>query len=249
MDFNNYIKQPFPFEEELSIYFHKSDRLTIFEIGSCEGEDSIRLRRRFPKAEIYTFEPLPKNIEKIKFNFKKYSAKNMKVYQLALSNKDGESTFYVSSGHPNDVLQTDDWDYGNKSSSLLPPKEAKKVTSWLKFDEKITVPTKRLDTFCKENSIRAVDFIFMDVQGAELMVLEGAGAALGRIGMIWMEVETVELYAKQPLKDDVEKFMAENNFKLLKEEFRGEVGDQLYVNKNLPEKPQISRLFGWVRGL
>jgi FkbM family methyltransferase len=233
MKISEYIKEPLPFDKELDKYFKTSDELTLFEIGSCEGEDSIRLRRKYPKARIYTFEPLPGNIEKIKTNFQKYAAKNINLFKLAMSNKDGKATFYVSSGHPEDRPKEEDWDYGNKSSSLLRPKKTKQIHRWLKFKDKIKVKTRRLDSFCDEACIDKIDFIFIDVQGAELMVLKGAGDLLKKVGMIWMEVESVELYNHQPLKDDVESFMQANGFKCIKSTVDEISGDQLYVNSKL----------------
>jgi FkbM family methyltransferase len=232
-----YIESPLPFENEINQYFNKSDHLIIFEVGSCEGEDSIRLRRKYPKAKIYTFEALPNNIRKIKDNFKKYSAQNMNLFQLALSHKDGKATFYVSSGHPEDRPKDDGWDYGNKSSSLLKPKKTKKIHGWLKFKDKIKVKTRRLDSFCAEHSIDKIDFAFIDVQGAELMVLEGAGELIENIGMVWLEVEVVELYKRQPLKNDVERFMEKHGFKCIKSTIDDISGDQLYINNKLKKKP------------
>lgn len=72
----------------------------------------------------------------------------------------------------------------------------------------------------------------MDVQGAELMVLKGAENFIKNINMIWLEVEAVELYKAQPLKNDVEQFMLDNNFTKIKDTVYNEAGDQFWVNKN-----------------
>jgi len=236
MDIDTYINSPLPCDAELGEYFRDSPALTIFEIGACEGEDTIKLRRKFPEAKIYAFEPLPKNVGRMKKNYEKYSAKNIKIFELALSDKNGTAEFHVSSGHPDDQPKTDKWDYGNKSSSLLPPKEHKKILKWVKFNQDIKVRTRRLDSFCKDESIKAIDFAFIDVQGAELMVLKGAGDILKNIGMVWMEVEAIELYSGQPLKNDVEKFMLGNGFVKINDTVDNISGDQLYVNKRLYKK-------------
>lgn len=233
MDIRSYIEDPFVFEKRLNKYLARDDELIIFEIGSCEGEDSIRLKKAYPNSTIYTFEPLPKNVKKIKSNFKRYGISTQHVYPLALSDKDGVSSFFVSSGHPPGKPNTTAWDYGNKSSSLLPPKKHKNIHEWVKFNQQIDVPTMRLDTFCAKHGIEKIDFIYLDVQGAELMVLQGAGEMIKKVGAIWMEVEAVELYAKQPLKKDVEEFMKRHGFKLLMDTVNRVSGDQLYVNSSL----------------
>lgn len=234
MDYDAYLNEPLPFTGELSKYYDSRDKLIILEIGSCEGEDSIRLSRKFPNATIYTFEPLPSNVKTIKRNFTKYGLKSNHLYPIAMSDTNSKSDFYVSSGHPSDSPKTKAWDYGNKSSSLLAPKEHKKVHKWVKFDKKIQVKTQRLDSFCRDHGIAKIDFIYLDVQGAELMVLEGAGDLLKKVGAIWLEVEAIELYEGQPLKTDVEKFMESHGFVRIKDTVDRVSGDQLYVRSNLP---------------
>jgi len=51
-----YIEESSPIEKELGLLFNANDALTIFEIGACEGEDSIRYSRILPNSTIYTFE-------------------------------------------------------------------------------------------------------------------------------------------------------------------------------------------------
>ena len=47
----------------------------------------------------------------------------------------------------------------------------------------------RLDTFCANNRIEAIDLMKIDVQGHELTVLAGAGALLAdRIGVVFLEL-------------------------------------------------------------
>ena len=76
-----------------------------------------------------------------------------------------------------------------------------------------------------------VDFIHMDVQGAELKVLEGAKDNLSKVKAIWLEVSDIKLYENQPLRIEVENFMKDNGFYLYKTVLEGNFGDQLYINK------------------
>src|SRR3954454_11428494 len=115
-----YISEPAALKFELRQLFRPDEPVVIFEIGACEGEDSVKYSRQFPASRIYTFEPLPGNIELIKKNFKEYQVKNASFFNVALSNKNGEAEFYVSSGRPEGSTESD-WDFGNKSSSLLTP--------------------------------------------------------------------------------------------------------------------------------
>jgi len=108
------------------------------------------------------------------------------VYNVALSYEIGSADFYVSNGRPENAAESD-WDYGNKSSSLLAPDKHKELASFIEFNKKITVPTDRLKNFCKGNDIKSIDFIHMDVQGAELMVLQGAGDFIDSIKLFGLK--------------------------------------------------------------
>ncbi len=227
----NFIKSPIKIEYELVSLFKKEDGLIIFDIGACEAEDSIRYSNLFSKSYVYAFEPRPDNYEKAKELIKQYKKTNILLEQLALSNKNGVAEFHVSEGEPKDLKNDDNWNYGNKSSSLLPPSEQmKKHTEWLSFNKNIQVNTLRLDNYVAEKKIEEIDFIHMDVQGAELMVLDGAGKFLNNIKLIWLEVEAVELYKGQPLKNDVEEYMQKNNFVNVLDTVDNISGDQLYLN-------------------
>jgi FkbM family methyltransferase len=239
MNNEKYINLPVEIEKELFAHFKKDEDLIIFDIGSCDGLDSIKYARMFPSSKIYAFEPLSKNVELIYSNLTTYSVSNIQVVPLALSDKKGQEKFYVSSGNPEE-LKSPDWDYGNKSSSLLPPDKSTEVLDWLKFDLVETVETNTLHAFCKENQIQLIDYIHIDVQGAELMVLDGASEFISRIKMIWMEVENIPLYKDQPLKTEVELYMHRNGFTKIKDTVNHISGDQLYVNLNFFPKKKLT---------
>ncbi|MBD1906677.1 FkbM family methyltransferase [Funiculus sociatus GB2-A5] len=227
---DDYIKMPSPIEKELKILFNTHSKLTIFDIGSCEGEDSIKYAKLFPNSKIYSIEALPKNLPILYTNLEKYSTKNVEVLPVALSDKRGKAAFYVSSGNPDNLSRSNDWDYGNKSSSLLPPDQHIQYWPWCKFNEVIEVETDTLNNVCKYYNIEVIDFLHMDVQGAELKVLKGAGKFLKKIKVIWLEVEHISLYQGQPLKKEVENFMRENGFFKIKDTVNKVTGDHLYLN-------------------
>lgn len=226
----NYINIPIAFEKELFRYFDKDNEIIIFDIGACEGEDSIKYANIFPFSKIYAFEALPSNVDKINANINRYGNNNISVISEALSNKVGSASFFVSSGKPEGYEDNNDWDFGNKSSSLLQPDKVKEHFQWLSFNTEIQVKTNTITNYCNVNGINSIDIIHMDVQGAELLVLEGAKGFLNNIKMIWLEVEAVSLYKNQPLKQDIEHFMKEHKFRKIFEKIDEISGDQLYVS-------------------
>jgi FkbM family methyltransferase len=71
------------------------------------------------------------------------------------------------------------------------------------------IETKRLDDLAETFG---TDFLKVDVQGAELLVLEGAVQRLRATLAVHIEVEFVPLYKDQPLFADVDSFLREQGF-------------------------------------
>ncbi len=239
----NYIDSPVEIEAELLHFFKREETLVIFDIGACEAEDSIRYAKLFPMSTVYAFEPRIDNCRKAQALIKQYNKTGIVLENIALSDKNGTAEFYLSDGEPHNLKNDENWDYGNKSSSLLPPsEEMKNHTDWLTFNRKVEVETKRLDDYVAERKIPTIDFAHIDVQGAELMVLHGAGAFIRNVKLIWMEVEAVQLYENQLLKNDVEAFMQSNGFINILDTVNNVSGDQLYANKSLLFERDIKAL-------
>ncbi|MBC8039392.1 MAG: FkbM family methyltransferase [Opitutaceae bacterium] len=237
VELDAYLAQPSEAEREFRRLFSPALPLVIFDIGACEGEDSVRYSRIYPRARILAFEPLPANQTLVRANFSRYSTVQAELVPVALSDHEGDAVFHVSSGRPADPFAGENWNYGNKSSSLLAPASPSPMHGWINFKESIVVRTTTLDSFCASRNLRHIDFIQMDVQGAERLVLDGASAMLPRIGAIWLEVANRELYRGQSLDREIMRFMRSHGFALAFETYRdastGE-GDHLYVNLRHP---------------
>lgn len=232
-DRTEYINSELPIKSELLRFFDKESNLIIFDVGACEAEDSIRYSKLFPNAKIYAFEPVPNNYKKAKENIDFYNkSSQILLFPYALYDKEGEFDFYVSSGNPDLKVKNLDWDFGNKSSSLLEPRKIKYTHEWLKFNQVIKVQTKTLKNFCYELNIKKINLLHLDVQGAELSVLKSAEEFLNDIDLIWLEVSVVELYKNQAMEKDIRKFL-KKNFELMLSKIEGSSGDQLYVNRIL----------------
>lgn len=205
----------------------------IFEVGACQGEDTAIYAQSFPRSTIYAFEPLPENytvLQKVMATM----GERGKPFQLALSDTKGEVEFHVSSG-VNQVDETRREDCVSRSSSLLSPLQSKPASlEWLKFNKSIKVSTDTLDNFCAAQAIRYIDFMHMDVQGAELKVLAGASRMLPHIGAIWMEVAFEPTYEGQPLDSETTSWMKKRGFRKIYQVSYGSEGDALFYNMQRP---------------
>ena len=88
-----------------------------------------------------------------------------------------------------------------------------------------TVDTISLDFFLEKHKIGPVDFIKIDVQGAELDVFKGGKEALENVLKIVCEVEFVPMYKSQPLFGDICNFLDE--YSLMFNKFLGMCGRTL----------------------
>jgi FkbM family methyltransferase len=77
--------------------------------------------------------------------------------------------------------------------------------------EKRRVQTVRLDDLAE---VRGVDYLKLDVQGGELMVLQGAIATLRDVLVLHTEIEFLPMYRRQPLFADIDAFLRGHGFVL-----------------------------------
>lgn len=169
------------------------DIKTFIEIGMHFGEDTRRFRDIHPSANIIGFEPDPRNIKIIRDTG---VDKLCEFYPVALSNKSEQREFYMSSGkatHDTDRQHLDnDW---SSSSSLKRPTGHLNVHQWITFPITEIVNCIRLDEVDTVKN-KIIDFIWVDVQGAEDIVFEGAKDTLKRTRYVYTEYAT-DLYEGQ----------------------------------------------------
>lgn len=163
----------------------------VLEIGTATGEDTKSFLKEFSNIRLYCFEPDPRCI---KIHKNKVEDPRCKLYEVAISDIDGQIEFYQSGGQRPNSTTTDDW---KLSSSIKKPKEHLKKVPWCTFDNKITVKTSKLDTWAQENKIEEVDFIWADVQGAEENLIKGGLETLSRTKYFYTEFDNKELYEGQ----------------------------------------------------
>ena len=99
-------------------------------------------------------------------------------------------------------------------SSILKPDEKRLAffngfSSFNKPQEEISVQSKRLDDF---SDLAPIDFLSMDIQGGELMVLHNSHEKLRDCVAIQLEVSFVPLYEAQPSFGEIDTWMRRNGY-------------------------------------
>jgi FkbM family methyltransferase len=208
-------------EAELYKIFKKDAKLTIADIGACDGLSTIIYAKMFPNSFVHVFEPITENLSAAVGNFQDYDIMSRTaIHLIALSNRKGSAQFFKSKGQ---APKVEGWDTGNKSSSLLRPKRHLSEHSWCKFDQAVVVVDK-LDNFGY-----SIDFAHIDVQGAELLVLKGGEKTLRNAKAIWIEVSNIELYANQALRSQISSQLKQMGFTCTKDTCgNNKYGDMLW---------------------
>lgn len=151
---------------------------TILEFGACDGRytQAIVASIRQTPCLVYSFEPDPRNHAK----FLKAKPPLVQFVPAAIGNVTGKVPFYLASPQPNGEIG---------SSSISPFKDQSTAFEWCKCEGTVEVDSWRLDDFADKEGLHWVDLIFMDIQGAERLMIEGATQTLQRTRYIWTEFE------------------------------------------------------------
>ncbi len=191
----------------------------IIEAGAHIGSDSARFANIWKNSRIFAFEPVPDVYKQLVSNTLPY--KNIVTVPLALSDSNGETNMYISSGR------------SDASSSLLAPKEHLEVHPDVQFNDVIKVQTITLDDFCAKNGILHIDFMWLDMQGYELPMLMSSKKMIQHISVIYSEVSLIETYEGVSTYEKYKKWMENAGFKVHKEYFPWkDMGNVLFV-KNI----------------
>jgi len=172
---------------------------TILDIGCNDGWHTRWFLETFEHPQLYCFEPDPRAIARFKSRVGQRA--NVHLFEMALSDHCGEIDFHQSSGQS--TSDEDNWTKATRpegwdaAGSIRQAKEHLTAVPWVTFDQTIRVPTSTLDVWCREHNIGPIDFVWMDVQGAEMDVFGGATEALGRTRFIYTEYSNRELYEGQ----------------------------------------------------
>jgi FkbM family methyltransferase len=173
---------------------------TLVEIGVHFGEDTRVFRDMCPNARIVGFEPDPRNVKIIR---ETGIDKLCEFHAIALSDKNETREFHMSSGdasrfHHDAQHRENDW---SSSSSLKRPTGHLTAHPWITFPTTAMVECRRLDDI-ESLKMGIIDFIWVDVQGAEDIVFSGAKETLTRTRYVYTEYAT-GLYEGQLNRDQL----------------------------------------------
>jgi FkbM family methyltransferase len=164
----------------------------VFDVGANIGLVTSTLRKRFPAATVHAFEPTDDTMAVLRRRLA--GDPHVVPRQVAVSDTVGTASFHV-----------DNRTHAGGSNSLLEHSANFATRASTTGYVEVEVPTTTLDRYCADEGISHVDIVKLDIEGAELLALEGARSLLAdqAIDVIVTEVRYVGDYVGQPLFWDV----------------------------------------------
>jgi len=136
--------------------------MTVVDIGAHHGYYTLLASRKVgPRGRVLAVEASPREREKLNLHLRINRCANVQVETRALAEAEGEAELYLVRG-------------GQTGCNSLRKPDVSEPT------EAVPVRTGRLDSVLREHKIETVDFVKLDVEGAELSVLKGAPELLRR---------------------------------------------------------------------
>ncbi len=136
--------------------------MTVVDAGAHHGLYTLLASKRVGwGGRVIAIEPSPRECERLEKHLRLNRCSNTELVPCALGEDPGEADLYLVDGFQ-------DW-----CNSLRPPAVDEPIRT-------VRVPVRRLDDVLAESGVNKVDFLKLDVEGAELSVLYGAMKLLQR---------------------------------------------------------------------
>lgn len=164
----------------------------FIDCGANDGLFTVAGSRAVgPSGLVVAFEPAPRLRANLERNLALNALAQAAVLPHAVSDQPGEASFVVTPG-------------GGGHSSFAPAIEG----------ETITVPTVALDAVLPLVGAKRVALVKMDVEGAEVAALRGAGTLLNEHRpLLFVEVEDAHLRRQRSSADELRQLLADHGYR------------------------------------
>ncbi len=190
---------------------------TVVDAGANMGLWAMGAARRVGQnGAVHAFEPVPENFEELRSNTELNDLTQIHAVECGLSHRKGRTTIYAATN-------------GNSGMASLAPAPG--------VDRALDIELTTLDDYCEAQGIARVEFLKMDVEGAELSVLEGGRELLKKDPMILFEAseQTARAFGRSTV--EVKAHLSEMGFRLFRVDRRGlecvEVNELHEANEDL----------------
>lgn len=143
----------------------------IFDIGANVGSHTLPIAKSVGSSgKVYAFEPVPWALNKLHKNISLNAFNNIIVEPIALSDTPNDNAEFSLRA-------------SFKTTSQIPVNADGNLNeNWWNACEKVKVRVETIDNFVKENNIKKINLIKLDVDGFEAKVIKGATIVLTEYG-------------------------------------------------------------------
>ena len=199
----------------------------IFDVGANSGQSLKFFRKIFKESRIYYFEPNPF----VYLDLIKNSSENTFCYSFALGEVNAKADLFISKFSESSTLNSP-----NESSRWYRLKQKILGLGESEITNKLEVDVKTIDSVIVDLGLEEIFILKIDVEGAELRVLQGAIDSLsrGKISYIQFEELRNDLYPNNLI--EIRKLLISCNFEELfciKHSF-GNFYEHFYALKEMP---------------
>jgi FkbM family methyltransferase len=193
-------------------YYFTCDKVNpvIYDLGSNIGLSIIYFKEKFPGARVYAFEPQKKIFDSLQFNLKSFGiGDKLDLHSSAI--------WIHNEGLKLNIIESD-------AATVLESRNA---------DDSYFVPSIRLNDLLDQES--EIDFLKMDIEGAEVTVLQDCEKNLGKVKNLFVEYHSYPGRAQE----------LDNLLKMLKNQgFRVQINSPFryrrpFIRKYLHDSPDM----------
>ena len=188
----------------------------VLHIGAHFGEERF-IYSELQKPVLWV-EAVPEYFNQLRFNLENFE--NQEARLLLLSDEERIVNFYIAS---NDGASSSLYKFSEKNGF---------EKTGLKMETSVQLKTTRLDKALNQEEFSKFDHWVVDVQGAELAVLKGAGEFLKYCNSIQVEVSRREVYVGGTKYSELVDFLIRTGFVQIWEAHTGEHTDVLFIRRN-----------------
>lgn len=176
-------------------------RRGVVHVGAHQGQE-VEQYLRYGFDRIVLVEANPQWCESLHAKFGADS--RIRIFNYAVCDREGEVDLQIHTSRSGST----------EPASILPMKRFKEIVGSLHTTGTVRVPAITLPALFDKHSLQRGDYNFLnlDIQGAELLALQGAAELLPGMDAVIAEVNLVELYEGGPLEEDLVRFMETQGF-------------------------------------
>lgn len=184
-----------PLDQVLERYGGRTPIRGVLHLGAHVGEEAAAYEAAGLSRVVWV-EALPATVTELR---RRVEPLGHEVIEAAVSDRAGqEVNFFIASN--------------GQSSSLLQPKTHLVVSPEIAFEDEIRLVTTTVDELSRAHDFSELNMLNADLQGAELLALRGAERTLEQMELLYLEINTKELYEGCARLPELDAFLHEKGF-------------------------------------